>query len=69
MTAYEAVMCQVDRFFLLLTSLARHILGDDDNASIRCISASNCILAEKDSHFNTFIDDSGIMRIGEIEIS
>lgn len=34
---YEALMCQVDRFFLLLISFARHILGDDDNAFVHCI--------------------------------
>lgn len=72
MTAYEAVMCQVDRFFLLLTSLARYILGDDDNASVRCIKASNRIqcYSEKDSRLNTkLFDESEIMRIEEIEIS
>lgn len=37
---YEAVMCQVDRFFLLLTSFARHILGDDDNAFVHCIKCT-----------------------------
>lgn len=36
---YEAVMCQVDRFFLLLASFARHILGDDDNASVALVHA------------------------------
>jgi len=37
---YEAVMCQVDRFFLLLTSFARHILGDGDNAFVHCIKCA-----------------------------
>lgn len=51
---YEAVMCQVDRFFLLLTSFARHILGDDDNAFVHCIKRAELHLSCRgnDSRFN-----------------
>lgn len=46
---YEAVMCQVDRFFLLLTSFAKYILGDDDNAFVHCIKRAELRLCFKGS--------------------
>jgi len=48
-------MCQVDRFFLLLASFARHILGDDDNAAAALARAAPYIPIAAGDHFRSRI--------------